>query len=186
MKYLTPLILILLVACSTPAEQPTTDVAETAPEPTAEAKEATKETPKSAWLDTTLTDVNTNTEFKISQFEKPVLVESFAVWCPKCTKQQKVIKELHEEQDDFVSIALNTDPQEDAALVKEHAQSNGFDWRYAVAPKEMVQQLVDQFGLGVVSAPSVPMILLCPEKPAKLLERGNKNKEVLKEAIASC
>ncbi len=51
-----------------------------------------------SWIDFELKDVATGEKFKISDFnDKPVLLESFAVWCPTCTKQQRIIKDLHEE-----------------------------------------------------------------------------------------
>ncbi|PIN92559.1 hypothetical protein COU56_04225, partial [Candidatus Pacearchaeota archaeon CG10_big_fil_rev_8_21_14_0_10_31_9] len=37
------------------------------------------------WMNTELNDISTGETFKISDFEgKPVLLESFAVWCPTC------------------------------------------------------------------------------------------------------
>ena len=66
-------------------------------------------TETSTWKDVQLKDINTQTSFKISDFNKPILLESFAVWCPKCTSQQEKIKELHEEVgDSVISISLNT------------------------------------------------------------------------------
>ena len=45
------------------------------------------------WMNTELKDVRIGETFKISDFRgEPVLVESFAVWCPTCTKQQNEIK----------------------------------------------------------------------------------------------
>ncbi|PIO07358.1 hypothetical protein COU59_03365, partial [Candidatus Pacearchaeota archaeon CG10_big_fil_rev_8_21_14_0_10_34_12] len=41
-----------------------------------------------SWMNTELKDIRTGETFKTSDFEgKPVLLESFAVWCPTCTKQ---------------------------------------------------------------------------------------------------
>ncbi len=55
------------------------------------------------------------------------MLETFAVWCPTCKKQQLEIKKLHEDVGDaVVSISLNVDPNEDAKTVMEFADSNSF------------------------------------------------------------
>ena len=66
------------------------------------------------WQDIELKDINSQETFTIGEFKKPVLIESFAVWCPTCTEQQKEMKKLHELREDVVSISLDTDPNEDA------------------------------------------------------------------------
>lgn len=95
------------------------------------------------------------------------------------------MKELHKEVgDDVISVALNTDPNENEAIVKSHAQNNGFDWRYVVSPVEVTKSLIAEFGNGVVVAPSVPVILVCEDQSSRLLERGQKSVEDLKSAIS--
>jgi thiol-disulfide isomerase/thioredoxin len=136
------------------------------------------------WMETELKDVNSGEYYRISDFEgKKVLIESFAVWCPLCTKQQVISKELHEELPEVVSINIDTDPNEDEATVKNHAESNGFDWRYSVAPVDFTRSLIDQFGNNVVNAPSVPMILVCEDQSTRLLGRGVKSVDDLKEEL---
>jgi thiol-disulfide isomerase/thioredoxin len=140
------------------------------------------------WLDAKLVNIHDDQSYTISDFAgKPVLVESFAVWCPTCTKQQRTIKELHElVGDEVVSVSLDTDPNEDAARVLSHVERNGFDWRYSISPKELTVALIDQFGVGVVNAPAAPIVLVCPDQSSKMLPSGTKSVEELQEAIASC
>jgi thiol-disulfide isomerase/thioredoxin len=137
------------------------------------------------WKETALKDVITGNTFKISDFKgKSILVESFAVWCPTCKKQQDKVKELHEEVGDTViSISLDTDPNEEEAQVIAHANENGFDWLFAVSPKELTQSLIDEFGVNVVNAPQAPVILICEDQSARLLERGVKSADKLKSEI---
>ena len=53
-------------------------------------EESTAAEPAVAWLATELTDVATGETFTLAEFAgTPVLLESFAVWCPICTNQQK-------------------------------------------------------------------------------------------------
>jgi thiol-disulfide isomerase/thioredoxin len=142
----------------------------------------------SLWSTTEFKDVRTGEKFMISDFAgETVLLESFAVWCPKCTQQQKQIRELHEEiGDSVVSISLNTDQNEDENNIRQHLDRNDFDWRYAVSPVAVTQDLIADFGVGVVNAPSVPVILVCPDQSARLLSRGVKSSSELKSEIASC
>jgi len=140
-----------------------------------------------SWYGIELKDINSGETFMISDFDKPVLLESFAVWCPTCTRQQRITKEFEEEVGDaVVSVSLDTDPNEDEERVREHTQENGFGWRYAVSPIEMTQALVDDFGVGFVNAPSVPMVLICEDGQARKLDSGIKKIDELKEAVASC
>jgi len=144
------------------------------------------ETP--TWMEFELKDINSGETFKISDFKgKPVLLESFAVWCPFCTKQQEETKKLHEEVgDSVISISIDTDPNEDESKVLEHTQENGFTWRYAISPTELTQSLIDEFGVSIVNAPSVPMILVCEDGSFKKLGSGVKKVNELKAEIANC
>lgn len=145
-----------------------------------------KQKTSSAWLDTILKDVKTGEDFKISDYKgKPVLVESFAVWCPNCKRQQQTIQEFHEVVgDNVISVALDTDPNEDEQTVLDHIINNGFEGRYVVSPKDFTQSLIDEFGVGIVNAPSIPMILVCEDQSTRLLDRGHKSIEILQEEIS--
>ncbi|MBR9675391.1 redoxin family protein [Candidatus Woesearchaeota archaeon] len=137
------------------------------------------------WKNALLKDVNTGEEFRINDFKgKLILLESFAVWCPTCTRQQKEIKEFHESVgDDIISISLDTDPNEDEERVLQHATSNGFGWYYAISPREVTQSLVDEFGVSFVNAPLAPVLLICEDQSARLLRSGVKNADALKEEV---
>lgn len=137
-----------------------------------------------AWPDIELKDVRTGEIFKISDFDKPVLLETFAVWCPTCRKQQDHIKALHKEIGDAViSISLDTDPSEDEAKVLTHINRYNYDWFYAVDTGGFAKQLVDEYGINVVNAPSAPVILICEDDSRRLLKYGLKDKEELKTEI---
>jgi len=136
------------------------------------------------WIDFELRDVKTGQTFKVSDFDRPVLLESFAVWCPTCTRQQREIRELHDEVgDSIISISLDTDPNEDEERVRQHIESNGFDWYYAVAPVEFTQSLIDQFGVSIVNAPSAPVVLICDDQKVRKLGSGVKSANQLKQEV---
>ncbi|MFT3890271.1 MAG: hypothetical protein QM730_01445 [Anaerolineales bacterium] len=72
-----------------------------------------------AWFSTSLKDVRSGETFSINDFSgKVVLVETMAVWCSNCYQQQIQIQALHDAmgmRDDFVSLSLDIDPNEDEA-----------------------------------------------------------------------
>lgn len=166
---------LLLVGCTT---LPTTEQNQV---------DVPAENPPIDWKEAELTSIVTGENFKISDFAgKPVLVESFAVWCPVCLRQQEEINELQEQVGDaVVFVSLDTDPNEDATKIQEYLvkQNYEFDWYFAVAPVEVTQSLIKDFGLMVVNAPSAPVILVCPDQSTRFLDAGVKKVGELEEEI---
>ena len=136
-----------------------------------------------SWRTTELTDVRTDETFTIDGLEGPVAIQSFAVWCPKCERQSQ---ELSEADESVTVVSLNTDPNEDAEKVRQHAESNGFDWRFAVAPTEMTQSLVDEFGTTVTNAPSTPIIVTCDDGVAEFFAGSQQSVDQIRSAAAEC
>jgi len=127
------------------------------------------------WRSASFTNVVTGEQFSINDFKgKTVLLESFAVWCPTCLKQQKELKKLQAEDDEIIHISLDTDPNESAERVREHIEQNNFDWNFAVSPIEVTKDLIDEFGLRFVNAPAAPVVLICPDQTTHFLGRGVK------------
>lgn len=133
------------------------------------------------WMDIELTDVATGQTFKISDFKgKPILLESFAVWCPTCLAQQKEIKKVKQiEGENIIHISLDTDPNEDEDKIREHIRRNELDWYFAVSPVELTQALIDEFGLSFVSAPRAPVVLIRADQSTRFLRSGVKSAEEL-------
>ena len=131
----------------------------------------------SSWQNYELIDLNTNENYKILELgNKPILVESFATWCPTCTKQQKEIKKLHDQLgDDIISVGLNTDPNEDDNIVLNQIKKNNFDWPFSIVPIEMTRELTAKFGNSILSTALAPLILICPDKSEHLLLGGFKS-----------
>jgi len=145
--------------------------------------------PAEDWKNVELTDVLTGETFTISDLKgKPVLLESFAVWCPTCRKQQDKIKELHEEVgNSVVSISLDTDPNEDESKVIGHANKHEFDWYFVVSPPSLTTALIDEYTISIVNAPGAPVLLICEDQTTRFLKRGVKSAEELKQEIeAGC
>jgi len=74
------------------------------------------------WFEIPLTDVQTGEAFTVSDFSgKVVLVETMAMWCPNCIIQANEVRNLHKNlgnPENLVSISLDVDVNEDAALIK--------------------------------------------------------------------
>jgi len=170
------LVLAFIVGCGSPQSTSTTTGGST----------STIEDSTSIWKNAVLKDINSGKSFKFSDFKgEKVLFESFAVWCPTCTRQQQEVEKLHDEiGDTFISISLDTDPNEDEAKIKEHLARNGFNWRYAIAPEAVTRALIKDFGIGFVNAPSAPVVLICEDGSTRFLGRGLKLASTLKSELA--
>ncbi len=157
---------------------------ETSSPPKIEDTAAVVSTP--LWMTAELKDVRTGETFKVTDFKgKPVLLESFAVWCPICTQQQEEVKKLHADVgDDIITISLDTDQNEDEGRVLDHITKHDFTWYYAVSPIEVTRSLIDDFGPRVINAPLVPKILVCEDQSFKLLPFGVKSASNLKQTVA--
>jgi hypothetical protein len=174
-------------------ETPTADALMAKETPTADAMMA-KETPTAeammdspAWYAASLTDASTGRAFSIEGLKgKVVLVETMAIWCSNCLKQQGQVKALHAllgDRDDFVSIGLDIDPNEDAGSLKAYVQGNGFDWLYAVPPAEVSREIASLYGDQFLNPPSTPIVVIDRKGKAHPLPFGIKSAEELRGYI---
>ncbi len=163
-------------------ETPTADAMMDEEMPTADAM---MESP--AWYSTSLTDVTTGESFKINDLKgKVILVETMAIWCSNCKKQQVQLNVLHAllgERDDFVSIGLDIDMNENAADLKKYVESNGFNWLYVVATTEVIQDISRSYGDQFLNPPSTPMLVIDRHGEAHPLPFGIKSAEELQKFI---
>ncbi len=117
-----------------------------------------------AWFGAALTNVSSGEDFTISDFKgKVVLVETLAMWCPSCKRQQIQVKALHEAlgmDEDLVSIGLDIDPNENAADLKAYTEANSFDWIYAVAPAEVSREIGALYGDQFLNPTSTPILVI--------------------------
>jgi thiol-disulfide isomerase/thioredoxin len=139
-----------------------------------------------SWMKIELTDLLTNDTFRISDFEgRKVLVESFALWCPSCLYEQRHMQKLKQRiGDEVVYVSLDTDPNEDRPQIMSHVDKWGFDWLFAIAPQELTEALIDEFGLGILDAAKAPVILVCEDQSARLLRTGTKSADDLQEELS--
>ena len=135
------------------------------------------------WFSVSMTNVNTGEAFTINDLKgKVVLVETMAVWCSNCFKQQTQVKILHSklgERDDFVSLGLDIDPNEDASKLKGFVEKNSFDWMYAISPSEVSRELSSLYGGQFLNPPSTPMLIIDRHGEAHPLPFGIKSSDDL-------
>lgn len=139
------------------------------------------ETP--AWFDHTFTDASTGQTFKINDFQgKVVLVETMAIWCSNCFKQQTQVSGLHNllgERDDFISIGLDVDPNENLTALKGYVEKNGFDWLYSVSPADISHDIGNLYGANFLNPPSTPILIVDRHGEAHPLPFGIKSAQDL-------
>lgn len=140
-----------------------------------------------AWFAVALTDVNTGETFTVADLRgRVVLVETLAVWCSKCLQQQRNVQALHAQlgvRDDFVSLALGVDLNEPYAILQDHAARNGFDWKYAVAPRDVAREIAGLYGDQFLNPPSTPMFIIDRQGQVHLLPFGIKSADELRAAL---
>lgn len=140
-----------------------------------------------AWFSETFTDARTGHAFSINDHKgKVILVETLAMWCSNCKKQQGQVVELHNllgERDDFVSFGLDIDTNENAADLANYVQNNGFDWLYAVATPEVAREIGNLHGAQFLNPPSTPMLIIDRHGKAHPLPFGIKSAQDLYDAL---
>lgn len=134
-----------------------------------------------AWQTMTITDVDGAT-FTLDDFHgTPVLVETFATWCPNCREQLQDTNALAAAAgDDVQVIALSIETDLSPDEVRAYAEDNGFDdVRFAVMTPELLAALVDAYGNTVVNAPSTPKLVIDTMGHAGELSTGSASVEEL-------
>ncbi len=141
-----------------------------------------------AWFDAELLNVSTMENFNVSDFQgKTVLVETMAIWCSNCLKQQKEVKALYdsmENKDDLVILVLDIDTNDSPDKLKDYADKHGFSWNYAVASVDVAREIGALYGDQFLNPPSTPMLIIDPHGDSHPLPFGHKSAADLAEALA--
>jgi hypothetical protein len=183
---------VLIVAGTVPAtaQSPSPvalETAATAAPSSSPAGEAALERPE--WFSMEMTDVRTGAPFTIDDFAgKVVLLETMAIWCPTCREQGDEVRRLHEllaDRSDLVSISLDTDMGEDAAMLKTYADKLGYDWHHAVAPLLVARALGNLYSAQYLNPPLSPMLIIDRDGEVYSLPFGSvKSAASLQEVLA--
>lgn len=123
------------------------------------------------WQEVTIEDVTTGETFTIAELDQPVLVHTFAIWCSVCSRQHQQFKTFRETNGDGVAmVELNIESDESGDAIRDHAESNGYDWRFGTAPDAVLSPLVDMVGPRMTSPPRSPVLLVCPSGEMHVLD----------------
>jgi thiol-disulfide isomerase/thioredoxin len=116
---------------------------------------------------------------------KPVFVENFATWCPKCREQLGTTNDAAGTLgDDAVFIALSVETDLSAADVAEYAADNGFDnIRFAVMTPEFLAAISDAYGNSSINPPSTPHFVIDIHGAAGELDTGSKSADDIVKAL---
>ena len=140
-----------------------------------------------AWFSTSLTNAATGESFTLQDFKgKVVLVETMAIWCPTCLRQQKEVKALHDqlgEHDGLVSVGIDIDLNEKIDDLKAYTARNGFDWTYTVATADVAREIGNLYGQQFLNPPSAPMLIIDRHGAVHPLPFGVKSAADLQEAL---
>ena len=140
-----------------------------------------------AWFNATLVNAANSEKFKIQDFKgKVVLIETMAMWCPTCLQQQKQLKALRDQlgtREDFVSVGLDVDINENLAGLKDYTVKNGFNWLYAVATPDVAREISQLYGDQFLNPPSTPMLIIDRQGAAHPLPFGLKSAADLQKAL---
>jgi thiol-disulfide isomerase/thioredoxin len=162
-------VALILAACSAipsegSSEQPEPTVPPTGavtPEPSRSPAATDGPAATDSLLAFELVDVRSGERFTLSELaaDKPVLLETMAIWCTTCLSQQREVVRAHDIAD-FHSVGIDVDPHERAPELAAYSEREGFDWRFAVADRELVGLLTDRFGFEVTNPPSTPTFIV--------------------------
>ncbi len=117
-----------------------------------------------SWMTIPFTDAITGKQSSIAEMAssgKPIILHTFAVWCPACSMQlRETAKLVAKNPDAYIVLGVDIDPRENTEMVKNHIEKNKFTGTYISAPPKMTRSLMDTVGDQIVQ--SLPQtIVIC-------------------------
>jgi thiol-disulfide isomerase/thioredoxin len=142
--------------------------------------------PNLTWTTIPLTDLKTGERFTVEELvlqKKPLIINTFAVWCPSCTMQERITTELQQKNPGkYTVLSIDIDPNENADIVKKHVEKNNLEGKYAVTQIEFTKGLVDSFGTDV--ALRMPQTIIISNRTASCLGGGVFSADGIAQVIA--
>ncbi len=165
-------------AASGAPETTTPSVGSSGPSASAPSASAPGTVMDQAWATAELVDVTTGETFRIADHAgKVIIIETMAIWCANCRRQQGDVKTALEAlpPDAVTYIVLDVDPSEDGASLAAYREQNGFVGRYAVAGTAVARALAAEFGDQILNPPSTPIVVVGTDGQVTLTEFGHKS-----------
>ncbi|MCC6803442.1 MAG: redoxin family protein [Anaerolineae bacterium] len=178
------LLIVLIAACSPAASTLNTSVstpiatlespAESAEgSPLEDALRAGSALP--GWATMRLTNAATGAAFTLADFAgKTVYVGVIATDCADCLTQQREVRTVREllGEGDYVYVSVSVGPSDTTASLAEYAMRENFPWVFAVAPPDMIRDLVTQFGSVITDTAATPHFVISPSGAVSQLASG--------------
>jgi hypothetical protein len=147
------------------------------------SESATSSVDSRQWLAVELTDVATGEKFAIADIPDLILVQGLTRSSAECKSQAEELKKLRRAWDGegLTIVSLDLDAADDPASLKAYAAAAGYDWRFAVAPADVVSALGQLYGAQSVDPASAPMWLVTLGGSALSLPPGVKSAQDLQD-----
>ncbi|GAB4279956.1 MAG: hypothetical protein Kow0080_32510 [Candidatus Promineifilaceae bacterium] len=123
-------------------------------------------TETASWQQITLTDVRSGETFTLADFAgKTVFVEPMATWCTNCRRQLTNVQAARGQlnNEDVIFVALSVETNISDAELAQYTEDTGFDWVFAVATPELLDELVSVYGRSIINPPSTPHFIIRPD-----------------------
>ena len=122
-------------------------------------------------FDTILTDISTGDSFRLSDnLGKVQVIETMAVWCTRCYRQQKEMAiALQELGSDILFVSVDVDPNENEEILKRYVENNGFNWPFVAPGSEFSQNLSLLTSKMVLDPTATPVIIVDPNGKLHML-----------------
>lgn len=138
--------------------------------------------PKPTWQTIALTDVRTGQTFTLADFAgKTVFVETMATWCSNCRRLLGNVATARSQMagEDVVFVALSVETNISDAALADYTEQTGFDWTFAIASPELLQELAAIFGTTIVNPPATPHFIIRPDGSYTDLATGIKSPDAI-------
>ena len=84
---------------------------------------------------------------------------------------------------DVLMVSLDVDTSENADQLRRFSEQHGFDWRFAIAPREMLVELQRSYGTQFLTPPSEPMFVVDAKGEAHLIPFGRRDANALRAIV---
>mgnify|MGYP003967154773 CR=1 FL=1 len=140
------------------------------------------------WMRINLQNVVTDETFTIESLKgQKIVVEIYSEQCYTCSEQKIKLREfIVEKNNSFKHISLNTDINAQKEKEIKYMDLHEYNWTFVLASKELRASIVEQFSTIAIKYGRAPLLLVCEDQSAHLLEGGIKGKHQLNEAFEMC
>ncbi len=107
------------------------------------------------WMQVPMTDCRTGSEISVSfslAAKKPLIIQTFTIWCPACTYQlQETNKLLNEYPERYEALAIDIEMREGKEDIAGHISRNSLSkGHYAAAREEVLLGMIQSFGREII------------------------------------